>query len=1092
MTEPKPNVPLPRDEAAQPIAPEEAAPETPAPEPWTPHRVSEWNAYYDLYVAGFVVLLAFLGSANKIQPINSALWSHLEAGRQTAEAGAPVVKDVTSIAGQGSRWINIPWLFELIHYELYATVASALPRPAPGTTTAVGASSAEQFAAGALIALDALVRGATALLLLGLRRKGPGLWWTAICVTLALGVTISPASYQTPETGAGGEVRMVAHSSVAITPGGLALPAAVAPETWGLLFFAIELLLLHRAFNLGRPGRLYGLIPLFLLWANMDESFAFGLVTLAAAAIGLSVESRRDPSRPQPRALGIVLAACFAATLVSPSHVWGVLGAFGTILRAFGLDVGTTPVRPASILDLLLPKGPKGERLPLALPWLVVFFATQVAVGMASFLINRRRFSPARFLVFASASILWGLVLPYAAFFAAALVLALALNGQEWYHDTFGTEGRMGAGWTAWSTGGRLITIALVSVAIALGVTGWGGQVGDNQFGFGFNPDDFPFEAAEALKAAPIEGNILNSSPDGGDAIAWRTGSKRKAFIDRRSHLYPASTIEEFDRIRVLIRDGQVDQYRPILERHNIAAMMVQVDEARRTFARLMSTPDLWIPFYDDGAVVLFGRADTRSAADLAYFQANRLDADAMAYLRPRPIPPWDRPPTPTYEPIDSIFQNRLLNRPQPHTAAAARWLRPATVPPEAAYLPDPAHCLMAIREARTALSIKPDDPTAFRLLIESYRRLLAQEAALIAGISLTPRDDATYQKISQAPQQIRPLSIRTRQLLTAMNSTLQTLPPAQSSADRVERARLNFELADLYLQNGALDLARERLDILARDHRPGDLNAEFLTNVTRQLGDLNQRVQQVQDRLDEAAVNRQVPPPEKAAFARSQGTPGLAIHELEEAEQSGGAPGQIRPILTDLYCDTGQPAKALDLIGPLAVDDPTLSSGIGTGAHRQGMVYLLLGNYENAVVLWRDKSILDIRRDRGMLAPMAGQALLGGQAVSATRIFLELPEKVAIQAQWEFEVALAALEGGLPPDIAVDHFQAALKLEPNLTVRPVIAYYLEKLGKPVPPPRAAEARPPGSTPAPAVGEPGPPGAVELPENVFEPETPKL
>src|ERR1700709_2180238 len=68
----------PKAEAA-----EVAAAEAPPPEPWTPRRVTEWNSYYDLYVAGFVVLLVFLGSANKIQAINTGLWSLLNAGRQT-------------------------------------------------------------------------------------------------------------------------------------------------------------------------------------------------------------------------------------------------------------------------------------------------------------------------------------------------------------------------------------------------------------------------------------------------------------------------------------------------------------------------------------------------------------------------------------------------------------------------------------------------------------------------------------------------------------------------------------------------------------------------------------------------------------------------------------------------------------------------------------------------------------------------------------------------------------------------------------------------------------------------------------------------
>ena len=41
-------------------------------------------------------------------------------------------------------------------------------------------------------------------------------------------------------------------------------------------------------------------------------------------------------------------------------------------------------------------------------------------------------------------------------------------------------------------------------------------------------------------------------------------------------------------------------------------------------------------------------------------------------------------------------------------------------------------------------------------------------------------------------------------------------------------------------------------------------------------------------------------------------------------------------------------------------------------------------------------------------------------------------------------------LESG-SPDGAAEYFTRALKLVPDLTVRPIIAYYLEKLGKPVP-----------------------------------------
>ena len=45
----------------------------------------------------------------------------------------------------------------------------------------------------------------------------------------------------------------------------------------------------------------------------------------------------------------------------------------------------------------------------------------------------------------------------------------------------------------------------------------------------------------------------------------------------------------------------------------------------------------------------------------------------------------------------------------------------------------------------------------------------------------------------------------------------------------------------------------------------------------------------------------------------------------------------------------------------------------------------------------------------------------------------------------------MCQLEAGMPEDAAA-HFTKALTLAPDLPVRPIAAYYLEKMGKPVPP----------------------------------------
>ena len=1081
MTEPESREPLPKDGANVP-ADDAAAAEAAAkvPEPWTPRRASEWNAYYDVYVAAFVLLLAFLGSANKIQPIYSGIWSQLQAGREIAAKGAPVTADATSIAGQGRRWVNVPWVFDLVHYEVFSAVASLAPPAEAGTSPAAATARGDQFAAGALIALDAAIRALAAWLLLGLRRKGPGLWWSAVCVTLALGVSLSPEPVESFQAGEAGEAVRVLRTTLGYNIGGIAGPAGVSSQGWGLLFLAAELLLLHHALNLGRVVRLYALIPLFLVWANVDESFGFGLVVLLATKVGLSIDARKGGSIVEvSRVARNVSGACFAATLVNPSFHLGVAAGFGTILRIVGLEVGPPSPAPTSAFGSAFQELGVGFARSFQL-----YQGALVGIGLASFALNRRHFSYARLLMFLAAAALWLLALVYTGPFAVVLAAVVALNGQEWYQATFGTEGRIGPSWTFWSTGGRLATIALVFFAIFRWTTGYGGQVGGSQFGFGYNVDDFAFEAADAIRDLPIGGNVLNTTLEQGDALAWRASGKRKPYLDSRLHLYPRSVFDDWEELRRNIRDDLPEKWRPKLDASGISVVMVQVSGAPRTYARLMGSPN-WAPIHDDGNTVLFGRVDAGAPpADVAYFKANRLDADTLVYSKPRPVPAWERPPTATSELVDAIFQNRLLNRPQPHIEAGRRWLSPANLAPGVRFLPDPARCLMAVREARSALSIKPDDSSAFRLLIDAYRLLAVQESALMAGIPLTPEN---IPRILQASRQSRIGDDRARELLAAMNFALQTLPPPKTAADRLERADLNYSLAQMEIQGGAFDLARDHL--LAIDTRAGEMSDQFLTSLTRLLGELNQRVEQVQGQVNDLVIQRRASPQERAGFERQAGAPGLAIRDLDEAEQAGGNTATIRPALVDLYCDTGQPDKALDLVGTLAVDDPSLSTGIGTATHRQGKVYFLLGNYDNAVSLWRDKSIVQVRTQRSLQAPAATQLLLRGEPVAATRMFTEIPEKIETQAAWEFEMASAALEGGLPIEFVAEHFQAALKLEPDLASRPIIAYYLAKLGKEVPPPRTRSIPPspsptPSTPPAPAQA---PTDRPELPANVFEP-----
>ncbi len=161
-------------------------------------------------------------------------------------------------------------------------------------------------------------------------------------------------------------------------------------------------------------------------------------------------------------------------------------------------------------------------------------------------------------------------------------------------------------------------------------------------------------------------------------------------------------------------------------------------------------------------------------------------------------------------------------------------------------------------------------------------------------------------------------------------------------------------------------------------------------------------------------------------------------------------SPLLVKPQLVDLYCFTGQPDRALELMAMGAIEDPNLGTEPGSSFMRQGQVYFLLGNYLTADHLWRMRAIPRLRSDRTVRALTMGQTLTRGELTPATNSSLVLPSLVARQAYWEFDLALCLLESG-SPDRAAESFAQVLKLAPDLPVRPIVAYYLQKLGKPVP-----------------------------------------
>jgi tetratricopeptide (TPR) repeat protein len=774
----------------------------------------------------------------------------------------------------------------------------------------------------------------------------------------------------------------------------------------------------------------------------------------------------------------LVVGLCAAAVLVNPWTFRVYTVAADPFMRLFNVN---SRLKLAEWLSFFAFRSQlRGQFDESAWTFLMAFYLIVVALGLGSFLLNAARFTWRRFLPFVVVSVLWGCLMRQSTEFALVLATVAALNGQEWYQARFGTRGRLGVGWTLWSTGGRLVTLALIFFAVGVDITGWHVYKQGIRFGLGYDPNDFPIEAADFLAHQnDLRGNVLNTSLAQGDLLIWKAHPKRLTFIDHRNSLFPQAVLDKWQEIRTALRDDEVATWKPWLDEYQISAVMIEPADSSKTYEMLKDSRN-WIPFYDDGRIAMFGRSDAPKT-DLAVFEANRLQPDRV-YRVTRSVPASEGPPTPTSW-IDEVFQNRSLGRAQMRTQSAFRWL--TSGPSSGQALIEPARGLLAIQDARIALSRNPDDPVAFRILNDAYKLLTVQETALLAGIPLTPQNQTRISQIAPSPDR---LLNRYRQRVTALNYAIQTSPKPRSPEARNDLFDLNMQLFELFAAANAVDLARDRLRA-ALEVNPTEEYLQFRRIARAALQDqfnrLDQQVTQTEQNVEDRGLEIQARPVDVAALARQQGLVGMAITKLADAETSGDSVSVVKPQLLDLYCLTGQPEKALELLSVGSIGDPNLGTEPGVATYRQGLVYYLLGNYLSAASLWEQRSIPQLRMDRSSRALAAGRSFIHGEAMGANNVLQGISTSLAQQATWEFDLAICQLEGGLPTE-AADHFTKALTLEPDLPVRPIAAYYLERLGKPVPPnrERPGSSKPtaggpsavaPATSPAPAA-TPAPPG----------------
>ena len=167
-----------------------------------------------------------------------------------------------------------------------------------------------------------------------------------------------------------------------------------------------------------------------------------------------------------------------------------------------------------------------------------------------------------------------------------------------------------------------------------------------------------------------------------------------------------------------------------------------------------MQSPN-WVPFYDDGRIVMFGRADAPSLGPrLLQGEPARSRSPRVSKRRTRFRGPSDRP----IRLVDrrrffrigrSAGRSREPNRRRRWLSARPR--RPGCAgatshPAGAGPLParDPGGADRALRTA-------PTTGSRIRSLNEAYRYLMIQEAAMLAGIPITPENQNRIRSVLRA-----------------------------------------------------------------------------------------------------------------------------------------------------------------------------------------------------------------------------------------------------------------------------------------------------------------------------------------------------
>ena len=979
-----------------------AAPDQlPEYEPLTPEMVEDEAVRGDIVIRWATVLLALLLGWTQVD--DTSLLVRIRSGQQRL---LPYGVDMFTASAGDRAWVNIGWLSDSILAGVYGVLG-----------------------ARGLTILGAVVSALTFWFLSRTSVKGVSTWWGSVCGALAL-VAVFPQ----------------------LIPG---------PTGFTLLGVAMVMFWLHR-WSEDRSSQFLWQIPATVfVWSQLDPRAWIGaLIVLLYALSWVGLRGFEDGDAPDTqKRLWKVTGASLIAWLLHPLHYHVLLSP----LRAYQTEYPELRAYWASDWSY-------------AWQWFPIFSKdfqdrldvfSLVSLGICGLalltcLINYKRLT-------------WEWLLPWSGVVALAVFCAhqlpvaalvscvlITINAQLWYRATFSQRYTVDSMPLVWNRGGRAITVVSL---LLLGLVASNGMLmgrDGRRIGAGFSPQlRASITGAEKLAGVVASKEVFNFRLDQGDLLIW---AGLKPYADRRLTLFATGGENLLAKHRDLRESlmlpnskipsrGKPEVWKAEFEKLHINHAIPRLSGLSPNYATLvemLSQGWAMTSLQSFGAVL--SRADSPDAAFRKYREAHPDVSFLIQAFQSESPPtpptdgPWIFPRRPTvydtylWQPQTSLNEPLLLAS---HEQQLVQLLSENSSQDPGMVVTTMPLALLAFRHARQGIILDPQSAPGYRILGQSAMYLQRMDSMQMGRFGMQ------YQG-----------NFWLNQALQAYHHALQLNP---------HQAEIHEELASLQMQLGKLDLALDHMKQVFRlkgvytTLSPADPRyAQSVKQNSTAVTELKRHVKRVEEAVLKAPASGGTWKEALGAAVNGQ-CPGIALRVLEENRPEVAQNAEVQILQIGLLSDVGRTEDALRLSETLHNMIPQTEAEVSqpmASQVRQLYARTCLANGDNAVMesAIRKESHLvaesTLRRvmEQAPLMTAAGiqlDLLPASQGYTAYQALYQAPET---WASHEFMLAQSELSTWHNA-AALARLKAILETEPNVSLRPLIAFYLELLtGKPLQP----------------------------------------